>query len=351
MAESMTPSPTPCVDLGFLEECAPWLLTNTYFPSKVGGKPAWLELDHIPQLDQMKCRMCQEVMVFLCQVYASQEDIDHCFHRSIFVFVCKNSSCWQPNCSKHIVAFRCQLPRTNKFYSYEPPNDEVRQDAVPPTANVCEVCGIRGPYNCSNCKQANYCSSGHQKIDWLRGHKNQCKHSSIQPPNEEHPFLLPEFELVIEAEDTKSSKSGEETEEAAEERRRTEAARLETEQTGELSSLPEADLMQFAGTTKDPVFSKFQKRVNRHKDQVLRYDRGGDPLWISDRYTLKSDKVPNCDLCNSRRIFEFQIMPQMLNSIKEPAFDWGIINVYTCENNCNIGDGYVKEYCFKQDIN
>lgn len=71
MAESLTPSPTPCVDLGFLEQCDAWLLTNTYFPSKVGGKPAWLELDHIPQLDQMKCRMCQEVMVFLCQVSAT----------------------------------------------------------------------------------------------------------------------------------------------------------------------------------------------------------------------------------------------------------------------------------------
>lgn len=217
-----------------------------------------------------------------------------------------------------------------------------------------------------------------------------------QPPNEEHPFLLPEFELVIEAEDSKSASPPAETEEAAEKRRRTEAARLEAEQSGELASLPEADFMQFASATNDPVFSKFQKRVQRNKDQVthariyrptmleliamfsftsldqvLRYDRGGDPLWVSDRYTLKADKVPNCDLCNSRRIFEFQvndcqsmtsrkyftnvgpftqIMPQMLNSIKEAAFDWGIINIYTCENNCNIGTGYVKEYCFKQDI-
>lgn len=56
------------VDLGFLEECESWLLTNTYFPSKVGGKPAWLELENIPQLDSMKCRMCQEILVFLCQV-------------------------------------------------------------------------------------------------------------------------------------------------------------------------------------------------------------------------------------------------------------------------------------------
>lgn len=89
-----------------------------------------------------------------------------------------------------------------------------------------------------------------------------------QPPNEEHPFLLPEFELVIEAEDIKSTSDGEESEVAAEQRRQAEAARLEAEQTGDLASLPEADFMQFAGTNKDPVFSKFQKRVERHKDQV-----------------------------------------------------------------------------------
>lgn len=98
-----------------------------------------------------------------------------------------------------------------------------------------------------------------------------CCFCSKQPPNEEHPFLLPEFELVIEAEDTKSpSSDDEETDEAAEKRRKEEAARLESEQSGELASVAEADLMQFAATNKDPIFSKFKKRVDRHKDQVCR---------------------------------------------------------------------------------
>lgn len=86
--------------------------------------------------------------------------------------------------------------------------------------------------------------------------------------------MLPEFELVIEAEDIKAAtatSAGTETEEAAEERRKAEAARLESEQSGELASLPEEDLMQFASGNKDPVFTKFQKRVERHKDQVRIY--------------------------------------------------------------------------------
>lgn len=56
------------VDLGFLEECDPWLLINTYFPSKVGGRPAWLDVESIPTIDQLKCSECGKQLAFLCQV-------------------------------------------------------------------------------------------------------------------------------------------------------------------------------------------------------------------------------------------------------------------------------------------
>lgn len=56
------------LDLGFAEECESYLLTNRHFPSKIGGKPAWLELDNIPLVDDLKCAKCQEQMTFLLQV-------------------------------------------------------------------------------------------------------------------------------------------------------------------------------------------------------------------------------------------------------------------------------------------
>lgn len=56
------------IDLGFAEECEPWLLTNTYFPSKIGGRPAWLNLENLPVPDELKCSKCNESLVFLCQV-------------------------------------------------------------------------------------------------------------------------------------------------------------------------------------------------------------------------------------------------------------------------------------------
>lgn len=56
------------VDLGFLEKCEPWLLTNKFFPSKCGGRPAWLELENLPNVNELKCEQCNSELVFLCQV-------------------------------------------------------------------------------------------------------------------------------------------------------------------------------------------------------------------------------------------------------------------------------------------
>lgn len=62
------------IDLGFLEKCEePRLLTNTYFPSKVGGRPAWLDVESIPSNDSLKCTECGMQLAFLCQVRADNQ--------------------------------------------------------------------------------------------------------------------------------------------------------------------------------------------------------------------------------------------------------------------------------------
>lgn len=56
------------VDLGFLEKQDAWLLTNKFFPSKVGGRPAWLELQNLPTATELKCADCKGELTFLLQV-------------------------------------------------------------------------------------------------------------------------------------------------------------------------------------------------------------------------------------------------------------------------------------------
>ena len=61
------------------------------------------------------------------------------------------------------------------------------------------------------------------------------------------------------------------------------------------------------------------------------------------------------------RVFEFQIMPQLLNIVKldnnssqnmnEATVDWGTIAIYTCEKSCNSsGNQYKREFAWKQTM-
>ena len=43
-------------------------LARRYFPSKLGGRPAWLEPVRVPPVERLTCNVCQAPMRFLLQV-------------------------------------------------------------------------------------------------------------------------------------------------------------------------------------------------------------------------------------------------------------------------------------------
>jgi pre-rRNA-processing protein TSR4 len=55
----------------------------------------------------------------------------------------------------------------------------------------------------------------------------------------------------------------------------------------------------------DKCFLKFKDTIQGYPEQVLRYKKGEDPLWVSDANMPSS--IPNCELCGSKRRFEFQV--------------------------------------------
>lgn len=72
------------LELGFLQESESWALTNRYFPSKVGGKPAWLDLENIPSNQEMQCSSCSKTVIFLCQVSNAKRIINFGFIKIIY---------------------------------------------------------------------------------------------------------------------------------------------------------------------------------------------------------------------------------------------------------------------------
>lgn len=326
------------VDVGFAEECEPWQVESTQFPSKIGGKPAWLNLQNLPDPSELECQSCQKPMIFLCQVYAPYEEDPDNFHRTLFVFICRNSKCSVPNDNKNVVVFRSNLRRDNSFYPYDPPdNSSPLVVNISSWAPLCDVCGCSGPKRCSKCKKSAYCSREHQVYDWKNGHKNNC-----EKLNGLTKILFDQYEMVVEPEEIEENV-------VSEEKEMEEYKKLEEEgRTGTLNDISETELDAHTAIIEDKIFMAFKKRISNNKEQVLRYERNGKPLWIASE--PRPETIPNCESCNSERQFEFQIMPQMLSILKETTIDWGVLVVYSCKNSCNVNNRYNKEYIFKQDV-
>lgn len=337
------------VELGYLEESESWRLDSYLFPSKVGGKPSWLSLDNLPTAEKLQCKKCGNTMMFLCQLYApfeenanvTPEQLQNNFHRTLFVFVCRNGHCCDRNCSENIKVFRNSLKRDNKFYSFDPPSEN-RPNlnfSVMKWTNLCNLCGCLADKKCTNCKNVYYCSKEHQIFDWKETHKLEC---GIENKRTKSKILFSEGEIVIESESVASSVASDQHELKKYEKL------AQKSKTGTMANISDEDLEAYANQETDKVFQKFQKRVKCNPEQIIRYKRGGKPLWIASEPL--PENIPKCQYCNSPRQFEFQIMPQMLTLLKEIDLDWGVIAVYTCMQSCTDTDGYKEEFAFKQDV-
>jgi len=300
------------------------------------------------------CDYCNEPCTFLCQLYAAgQEKIFHAFHRTIFVFICRNGQCCNINQSGNIKVLRSQLPLKNKFYPDTPADESIEIDGIEPFCKTCNVCGCKSSMVCGKCKKVNYCGQSHQKVDWKIHKKNCSQEGALKSCQSESSHHFPEYEIVIESEEgDKNVKTKQESDKEAETRRLREYEDIVKE--GKIvhnSDITENDLKEFDESKEDKGFGRFKKAIEKYPTQVIRYNRhGAEPLWISSmgKYNIKN--IPNCSNCNGKRSFEFQIMPQMLNDLRNYDLDWGIIAIYTCANDCNTNGKYVQEFCFKQDV-
>ncbi|KAI8486830.1 Programmed cell death protein 2 [Branchiostoma belcheri] len=361
MAESTREEKSSSVDLGFVEETDSWRLLSRFFPSKVGGKPAWLDLLSVPTACELACGVCGKPTVFLLQVYSPRTEQATCFHRTVFVFCCRDPACHTANSSACFRIHRSQLPRQNDFYDFEPPDE----DTPPPEAevwqaekvwNLCCVCGCGGGKACSRCHQVRYCGKEHQVLDWKAGHKAACGAEDSSLPTAHVQLLFPEFDLVTEAEDWREETegAGKDEEEKLKECEEYMRQLRQTQEGAGGSGLKEKDLEAAARqeTEEDQQFSVFRRRVRKEPEQVLRYDLGGVPLWVSRQHVPSTEDIPDCT-CGAPRQFEFQVMPQLLNylqvdSLKE-SIDWGTLAVYTCVNSCDVGKAYHPEFLWKQN--
>ncbi|CAI2349251.1 unnamed protein product [Caenorhabditis sp. 36 PRJEB53466] len=379
------------VNLGFGLEIDPdelYRLRSQFLPlGKIGGKPAWLNPKTLPKSSDLLCKVCQKPLCFLMQVSANggPSDPEHAFHRSLFLFVCRDATCSRANDAANLKAFRCQLPRSNAFYSFDGPMDADLDGDVPdPRALVdgpalCRICGCLAAKKCAKCQVARYCSQAHQVIDWP-AHKLECAQAAAdgmiadEPRNPRNAFVFKEFGVEIDQEyvpsnlfhglsddesdeEEEEEEGGGETDETEEEKR----ARLrEFEKFCEKNKGKNIDMTKedldaaTAEQKKDTDFERFNRLVALNPDQIVRYKRHGVPLRATCQSELPETVEP-CELCGAPRRFEMQLMPHLLSLIDVDAIgqsiDWASVYVYTCSASCQIADdGYAREFVAKQDF-
>ncbi|PKU73323.1 programmed cell death protein 2 [Dendrobium catenatum] len=362
------------VTLGFAEKPKnPRLLLRHLFPSKAGGFPAWLDPVDLPAEKSFTCGFCREPLQFLLQIYAPISDKEYTFHRMLYVFMCPSMSCllrdqheqWKrtvENPCRSVKIFRCQLPRSNPFYSSEPPK---RNGTDIPTINgapLCCWCGSwKGDKVCGSCKSARYCSAKHQSLHWRLGHKIEC--SKILNLSETSAScivngkakvratekyasnsLWPEYEIIIEEECTFDS-------EIPEDNRSITSLAFTSNRIDETYQLLSD---KFEADTDKKVWASFQERIAKAPEQVLRYcqDPAAKPLWpLTIGRPSKAD-IPRCNYCKGPLCYEFQIMPQLLFYFgvkNDPdSLDWGTIVAYTCFASCDASISYKEEFAWVQ---
>ncbi|KAM4596191.1 programmed cell death protein 2 [Fundulus diaphanus] len=349
------------VVLGFLEEAEPWRLRSSQFPSKVGGKPAWLSQRGLPSHSDLECEKCGLPMVFLLQVYAPISGQDRSFHRTLFLFCCKTPECYSHNDSRCMKVFRSQLSRKNEFYSYDPPPDGETPNASEEDSSLlsvsgvklCWVCGCPGNKACSRCHTVTYCGRHHQTVHWKHSHKKECLSTEAPAAAAAAAFLFPESELVTEPEE--EGEDGEDAEAQGGGGGEEGSVPKSADNPSAADALDEADLeaMALHETEDNKAFRRFKKKIASEPHQVIRYSRGGCPLWVSSDHVPSEGEIPACT-CGAQRTFEFQVMPQLLNGLRVDStgasIDWGTVVVYTCSASCNHQDQYCSEFIWKQDF-
>ncbi|KAI3852415.1 hypothetical protein MKW92_012731 [Papaver armeniacum] len=327
------------VTLGFVkkpEPDKPNSLLPQFFPSKAGGTPAWLDPVNLPSEESRTCGVCGYPLEFLLQVYAPIFGKESTFHRTLFVFMCSSMIClvqdqhqqWKRRPEKQcrsVKVLRCQLPRSNAYYSSEPPESDKASRSPVVGAALCNWCGTwKGDKVCSDCRNARYCSKRHQAVHWEKEHKHKCELSSQVVGRN---FFWPEFEIFNRDEDDDEYDT-------------------EVSENDYSSSLVGDDDIR--------SWTTFQVRVSKAPAQVLRYtqDSKAKPLWPTASGRPSKADIPKCNYCDGPLCFEMQIMPQLLHffDVKNDvdSLDWATIAVYTCADSCETSVAYKEEFAWVQ---
>ncbi|KAK1163398.1 programmed cell death protein 2-like [Acipenser oxyrinchus oxyrinchus] len=309
--------------------------TSSCFTSKIGELP-----NCFPSLTLRypSCSICNGILVHVVQVYCPLEGSP--YHRTVNVFACPSRECFGK--SESWTVLRSQCLETEATQAQEPKANKV---AAMATRDWCEGADDWGmdEETESSAPPANS-SMETDFTSQLQGLNLREQTQSSVPAGEglllpgPVPTFQPYYISVVD--------EGEFCVDADMDHAQRLLKEYQTREGVDVQQLiscdGEGESEKYEKTKArhgDEIFLKFMKKISVCQEQVLRYSRKGQPLFITSPPSNVKQMVPCCRSCGSPRIFEFQIMPALVSMLKSINTDgltveFGTVLIYTCEKSC-----------------
>jgi pre-rRNA-processing protein TSR4 len=238
-------------------------------------------------------------MYFLLQLYCPLENNQNSFHRTIYVFFCKD--CWKKTNAVKIL--RVQLPEESEFYSGEKvlSKEKIEKSELIKKINS-NLKYLSPEYFIDSCEELAKASNIYTKFYDRLDEKSMKSEKSI----DEEVLEEDEDILIQEDSNTNDEKIQRMISEYYKEEGISDITEIEEELESEFISKIQNDI--FKGTQQEDIFyDLFSKVLKYDPKQIVRYCRDDIfPLWFCKNGML-STKNLKCKNCGSPMIFEFQV--------------------------------------------
>lgn len=350
---------------------------TSFLTNKVGGRPDW-----IPALTRPRpcCRRCGAPSLLVVQVYCPLDTSP--YHRNLHLFACPVADCGGG--ADAWTVLRSQCLEAEAAQASGPPGPPVPVQAAPLTAT--DWCAAADDW-------------GEEEDGWGEGDERKNSEGQAEEPTavtearderrdgerdvdqqlqnlhleeeEDVPELRSFFITVVDEADLGCEEDVDgglsHAHQLLQEYERREGMAVEEMQGGgAAASGGEEKYEKMKARHGDAVFSRFMKEIAVCPQQILRYRRGGEPLFISELPAHLAGAVTPCSSCGGPRTLELQLMPALVSLLRrrtddggggggdggeqDVGLEFGTVLVYTCTKSCWTAGSTsaVEEVCVVQ---
>ncbi|XP_070616769.1 programmed cell death protein 2-like isoform X2 [Erythrolamprus reginae] len=325
--------------------------------SKLGGSPDWRL--SVPAIHP-SCEVCRAGLLHVVQIYCPLEDSQ--YHRVINVFACATKRCWGNSESWKVLRSQyLQVPK-NEMQDYKRKQEQEWTRAATDWCSGADDWGEAPPELCGTSNsfpRETQCAALLQRMSL--GGKDTGAFGDVTREEQTKPSgcaqeFQPYYISVVEEEDYLCWEDLGDAQRLLKEYQQREEVDLDRLMSA--SCTPDGSGEKYEKSEagkRNQTFYKFMKRISSCQEQILRYSWNGQPLFITHLPEDFQARVPPCKNCKSRRIFEFQLMPALVNMLKtrknDTSIEFGTAVVYTCEKSCWTAgcSSPLEEFIFVQE--